>query len=86
MPNAAFINDSYNFVVDAIFGFSFRGDVRSPFDVIIEKQVEVIWEKIIEVPVEKIIEVPIHIFIEKPIFKEKIVEEEIIIETDKFEF
>lgn len=36
MPNAQYINEHYNFVVDAIFGFSFRGDVRAPYDMIIE--------------------------------------------------
>lgn len=36
MPDACYINDNYNFVLDAIFGFSFRGDVRSPFDVILD--------------------------------------------------
>ena len=35
-PNASYINENYNFVVDAIFGFSFRGDVRAPFDVILD--------------------------------------------------
>lgn len=36
MPSAQFINETYNFVVDAIFGFSFRGDVRAPFDTILD--------------------------------------------------
>ncbi|XP_077993950.1 NAD(P)H-hydrate epimerase-like [Glandiceps talaboti] len=31
LPNAQLINESYNFVVDALFGFSFKGDVRPPF-------------------------------------------------------
>jgi len=43
-------------------------------------------EKIVEIPVEKIIEVPITIIIEKPVVEEKIIEEEILIETDVFEF
>lgn len=36
MPNPSFINETYNFIVDAIFGFSFRGDVRPPYDSIID--------------------------------------------------
>jgi len=36
LPNSAQIDEQYNFIVDAIFGFSFRGDIRSPFDVIID--------------------------------------------------
>ena len=27
---------SYDLVLDAIFGFSFKGDIRSPFDTIVE--------------------------------------------------
>ena len=52
------------------------------FDTIIEKRVEYIVEKIVEVFVEKIIEVPITIYIEKPVFKEIIIEEEILVETN----
>lgn len=36
MPDASYVNENYNFVLDAIFGFSFRGDVRPPFDSIID--------------------------------------------------
>lgn len=36
MPDPSFINEHYNFIVDAIFGFSFRGDVRAPYDSIID--------------------------------------------------
>lgn len=36
MPDYLYINEQYNFIVDAIFGFSFRGDVRPPFDTIID--------------------------------------------------
>lgn len=36
MPDAGCINEQYNFLVDAIFGFSFRGDVRPPFDSVID--------------------------------------------------
>ncbi|XP_070535913.1 NAD(P)H-hydrate epimerase-like isoform X1 [Ptychodera flava] len=31
LPNSKLLDESYNFVVDAIFGFSFKGDVRPPF-------------------------------------------------------
>ncbi|XP_065662355.1 NAD(P)H-hydrate epimerase isoform X2 [Hydra vulgaris] len=36
LPDAGYINENYNFIIDAIFGFSFRGDVRPPFDSMIE--------------------------------------------------
>ena len=36
MPDAGYINETYNFVLDAIFGFSFRGDVRPPFDTVLD--------------------------------------------------
>ena len=36
MPDPGYVNANYNFVVDAIFGFSFRGDVRPPYDSIID--------------------------------------------------
>lgn len=36
MPSTQYINENYNFVVDAIFGFSFKGDVRQPYDAIID--------------------------------------------------
>jgi len=52
------------------------------YDTIIEKKVEYIVEKEIQIPVEKIIEVPILITIEIPIFKEKIIEEEVIVEVN----
>ncbi len=51
-------------------------------DAVVEKEVEVIVEKTIEVPVEKIVEVPIEIMVEKPVYKEVIIEEEVIVETD----
>ena len=57
-----------------------------PIDVIIEKKVEYVVEKVIEVPVEKIINIPIEIKVEVPKVKEKIIEEEILIETEVFEF
>lgn len=31
MPETFHINEQYNLLVDAIFGFSFRGDIRPPF-------------------------------------------------------
>ncbi|CAL9690773.1 unnamed protein product [Knipowitschia caucasica] len=36
MPEAAVIDEAYNFVVDAIFGFSFKGAVREPFGTILD--------------------------------------------------
>ncbi|XP_008329312.1 NAD(P)H-hydrate epimerase [Cynoglossus semilaevis] len=36
MPEAAVIDEAYNLVVDAIFGFSFKGAVREPFGSILE--------------------------------------------------
>ena len=35
MPTAAEIDSQYSVVVDAIFGFSFKGTVRAPFDAIL---------------------------------------------------
>jgi hypothetical protein len=43
--------------------------------------VEVIVERIVEVPVEKIVEVEIEVLIERPVYIEKIIEEDLIIET-----
>ena len=40
-----------------------------------------IVERIIEVPVEKIVEVEIDVLIEKPVYVERIIEEDVIIET-----
>ncbi len=40
-----------------------------------------IVERIIEVPVEKIVEVEIEVLIEKPVYVERIIEEDVIIET-----
>lgn len=37
MPSVSDIDQSYDVFVDAIFGFSFTGDVRAPFDSIIEE-------------------------------------------------
>merc|ERR1712168_922036 len=31
MPDNSHVNEHYNILVDAIFGFSFRGDIRPPF-------------------------------------------------------
>lgn len=36
LPDTAYICQMYNFVVDAIFGFSFKGDVREPFDAVLD--------------------------------------------------
>lgn len=36
LPTAAEIDSQYAAVVDAIFGFSFKGDVRVPFDTILK--------------------------------------------------
>ena len=43
MPSSAEIDEHYNFIVDAIFGFSFKGNVRAPFDAILNtlKQVKI---------------------------------------------
>ena len=40
-----------------------------------------IVERIIEVPVGKIVEVEIEVLIEKPVYVERIIEEDVIIET-----
>ena len=32
MPTAQEIDSTYSVIMDAIFGFSFKGDVRAPFD------------------------------------------------------
>ncbi len=42
-------------------------------------------EKVVEVMVEKIIEVPVTIYIEKPVFKEIIIEEEVLVEKSTVE-
>ncbi|XP_072173750.1 NAD(P)H-hydrate epimerase-like [Diadema setosum] len=36
LPSSSLINSSYNFVVDALFGFSFKGEVRAPFGEVLE--------------------------------------------------
>uniref|UniRef100_A0A3Q3K176 NAD(P)H-hydrate epimerase n=1 Tax=Monopterus albus TaxID=43700 RepID=A0A3Q3K176_MONAL len=36
MPEAEVIEEAYNLVIDAIFGFSFKGAVREPFDSILD--------------------------------------------------
>ena len=36
LPSASLINNSYNFVVDALFGFSFKGEVRAPFGEVLD--------------------------------------------------
>lgn len=36
MPEAAVIDEAYNLVIDAIFGFSFKGAVREPFGSVLE--------------------------------------------------
>ena len=35
LPLSAEIDSTYHVVVDAIFGFSFKGSVRSPFDAVL---------------------------------------------------
>jgi NAD(P)H-hydrate epimerase len=35
LPVAADIDTKYSFIVDAIFGFSFKGNIREPFATII---------------------------------------------------
>lgn len=36
-PSASEINEKYGFIVDAIFGFSFKGDIRAPFDAVVKE-------------------------------------------------
>ena len=36
MPTSSEVNEQYSVVVDAIFGFSFKGNVRAPFDSILQ--------------------------------------------------
>ena len=36
MPSASEINEQYKVIIDALFGFSFKGNVRAPFDKILE--------------------------------------------------
>lgn len=36
IPQAAVIDEAYNLVIDAIFGFSFKGAVREPFGSVLE--------------------------------------------------
>lgn len=36
LPEAAVIDEAYNLVIDAIFGFSFKGAVREPFGTILD--------------------------------------------------
>jgi len=36
MPEKSYIEENYNFVIDSIFGFSFKGDARPPFGEVIE--------------------------------------------------
>jgi NAD(P)H-hydrate epimerase len=35
LPVAADIDTKYSFIIDAIFGFSFKGNIREPFATII---------------------------------------------------
>eukprot|EP01117_Protostelium_nocturnum_P008449 TRINITY_DN3022_c0_g1_i2.p1 TRINITY_DN3022_c0_g1~~TRINITY_DN3022_c0_g1_i2.p1 ORF type:complete len:127 (-),score=48.59 TRINITY_DN3022_c0_g1_i2:74-454(-) len=35
-PNVKSLDEDYNVILDSIFGFSFSGEVRAPFDVVIE--------------------------------------------------
>uniref|UniRef100_A0A1A7WSM3 NAD(P)H-hydrate epimerase n=1 Tax=Iconisemion striatum TaxID=60296 RepID=A0A1A7WSM3_9TELE len=37
MPEAEVIDEAYNLVIDAIFGFSFKGSVREPFGSIVDQ-------------------------------------------------
>lgn len=41
LPSPTDINSQYKFIVDAIFGFSFKGDVRAPFDHVLKTLKEV---------------------------------------------
>jgi NAD(P)H-hydrate epimerase len=41
LPSSTDINSEYKFIVDAIFGFSFKGDVRTPFDEVLKTLKEV---------------------------------------------
>lgn len=43
LPTSAQISADYKLIVDAIFGFSFKGDVRAPFDEVLKtfKDVEI---------------------------------------------
>ena len=36
MPSSSEIDKQYSVIVDAIFGFSFKGNVRAPFDSILK--------------------------------------------------
>lgn len=36
MPKSHQISEQYNLVLDAIFGFSFKGNVRAPFDTVLD--------------------------------------------------
>lgn len=56
-----------------------------PYETIIEKKVEYIVEREVKVPVEKIIEVPVIITVEVPVFREKIIEEEVLVEVNPVE-
>jgi NAD(P)H-hydrate epimerase len=41
LPSAADIDADYHVIIDAIFGFSFKGAVRAPFDVVLSTLVKV---------------------------------------------
>ena len=36
LSNASEVNGNFSFILDAIFGFSFKGNVRAPFDSILD--------------------------------------------------
>jgi len=36
-PSATTLADSYDLILDAVFGFSFAGSVRSPFDTVLQR-------------------------------------------------
>ena len=41
LPSAADIDGEYHVIIDAIFGFSFKGAVRAPFDAVLSTLVKV---------------------------------------------
>lgn len=36
LPTPAYVAECFNFIIDAVFGFSFKGEIRPPFDNVIE--------------------------------------------------
>jgi pyridoxal 5'-phosphate synthase / NAD(P)H-hydrate epimerase len=51
MPGAEHIDEKYDVVLDAIFGFSFHGSIRSPFDSVVKSLCALSSTKVVSIDV-----------------------------------